>query len=164
MKSSTFPLTWLWTRDHICQSSLLLTHALEGSVEVLRPTHGQYLFIALTVHIVRVTYNSPIHRTLDPNSSGKRACGQFTFCPMTSLQRIFFFFLSVELAMCKLSFLLFPSSCFPVSGNNLWFGNGNALIAFKELKACHTRSVHWIHLICSHLSSHDQYLVLQKTT
>lgn len=56
------------------------------------------------------------------------------------------FFFSGELAMCKLSFLLFPSSCFPVSGNNLWFGNRNALVGFKELKACHTRSVHWIYL------------------
>lgn len=74
------------------------------------------------------------------------------------------FFFSGELAMCKLSFLLFLSSCFPVSGNNLWFGNGNALVGFKELKDCHTRSVHWIYLICSPLSSHDQYLVLQKTT
>lgn len=73
------------------------------------------------------------------------------------------FFFTVELAMCKLSFLLFPSSCFPVSGNNLWFGNGNALVGFKLLKACHTRWVHWIHLICSPLAIHDQYLLLQRT-
>lgn len=72
------------------------------------------------------------------------------------------FFFSVELAMCKLSFLLFPSSCFPVSGNNLWFGNGNALVGFKLLKACHTRWVHWIHLTCSPLAIHDQYLLLQR--